>query len=370
MSFSSELETTVKDLLIHPQSLKSLSLFAFSGVLHKALQVARCYTQSESCDKVRQLLALNYGAAQDTIILSTFLSDEVISCCATNYTLTGTDLSYFCSSKLGSITKIDLLNCSAVTEQAFRQVTQHHLLEFSVCVQGSIDAQIQHECLDYLGESPAAETLISLSIRFEPPPHGNLSFHSDFKWLINLKKLVRLDMCGVYLAARENAIASALDQLPNLSFINISKTVLRFFPIVSDKLTVLIANNSFIFSSLPTCANILKHDSLVSIDISRNCNVSHTFEYDTTFLIERLAVKPNLRYLDVSGLVVSADAMDFFDHPHPRMQFLGLLKTRAASRKDINSEMVRSSFIVYCMCFGYFVNMRRYAGDVCNQVDS
>lgn len=341
-------EPAVQDLLIHPQSLKYLSLIAFSDVLHKVLLIAQSCAPSESCSKVRQLLGLHYGdEVKDTIILSSFLSDEVIPCCATNHTFTGTDLSYFCSSNLGSITKVDLLKCTAVTEHAFRQVTRHHLLELCVCVQASIEAQLQYECLDYLGESPAAQSLKLLTIRFEP--HGTLSLHSDFKWLVNLKQLIRLDMCGVCLATRENDIASALDQLPNLSFLNISKTGLLFLPTVSDNLTILIAHNTFIFSILATCENFLRHDSLVSLDISKNCNVSHPHDYDTFFLIEKLAEKPNLRYLDVSGLVVSADAMDFFDHPHPRMQFLGLLKTRAASRKNINSELVRSLFIVYCL---------------------
>lgn len=331
--------TMETDPLITPQSLKRLSLSVFCAELHMALTIAgrKACTKANADCHLRELL----GGPNEGAILSSFLSDEVILFSSTKYTFTGADLSSFCSSKIGTVTKVNLLKCMDVAEQAFELLVRYPLLELTMCVQASVDSPCCQKRLYELGGSPAAGTLLALTVA----PRGRkvIRLGADFTWLAKLKQIRRLDMSGVCLVARERDFAHALDQLSNISFLNVSGTGLWSIPITVDHLTVLVSRNTTIFSSLTSCGNLVGFNALVTLDISRDCMDDSLSVQDTasvTDVYKSLSEKPHLLYLDLSGLVVSASVIGYFDQPHHKMHFLGLVKTEAASMKEINSQVV------------------------------
>ena len=308
-------------------------LFKFStnGTLHRT---------------VRALLGLEDECGiNEKAILSSFMSDEIIASIAAKHTLSGSILSGYCQSHLGHITRINLVGCRELTEHALQQVFQNPLTDLSIELDSPLEAPIRWEHLQDIAKSPAADTLSSLTVRedeavnFLIPDYRYSADGKQFDWLLSLKKLVLSQ--HTWRASHSQTtvyhLASVLDQLPCLSVLNVAETGLVFLPCMSSNLKSLVAHDNNIHLWSPhLIQQMFSLKSLVSLDVSRTCD-PHLFEtVDSSVsldMIRQLSEMPNLRYLDVSGLNVLGHHMDVFDHPHPRMSFLGLLKAEGSCQE-------------------------------------
>ena len=326
------------DGVIEPKRLQSLALDSVHRLLLKALLVASAEEGSgEDFPRlVRKLLGVEEGYS-----FASLISDQFIKRFAENDQLTSRILRAFCKSKIGSLTRLDLPLCPDLNGETFCLVLdQHPLLELTVAISAVGNDLVDWQHLGHLSRSPVAGTLKSLVIQCDDEIDQDPALVS-FDWLRSLTCLVRLDIHGMFLSEEGEHLGAVVEQLPNLSVLNLARTSLDDIQASRSNLKALSLSGVPVCSTPALFMHILQLRTLVSLDISK-------FEYGLSFPssmdhnhVQKLSELPLLKYLDVSGLMVCPSDIDCFDPPRHRMGFLGLLNTQACQRKEFNCDMVR-----------------------------
>ena len=330
------------DGVIEPKTLQSLALDSVRSLLLRALLTASAEKGDgeDSPRSVRNLLGVEEGYS-----FASLVSNQLIKRFAENGQLSSRILSAFCRSKIGSITRLDLSLCADLTGETFLLILdQHPLLELTVTISAVGNDSVSWKHLEHLSRSPVAGTLKSLVVQCDDEQmDGDRAFVS-FDWLRSLTGLVRLDLHGVFLPEERGSLGRVVEQLPNLSVLNLARTTLDDLQASGSNLKALSLSGVPMCSSPALFMHVLQIRTLVSLDISQYDYGRISVDHDVIAeMLQKLSELPSLKYLDVSGFVVSPSDVDCFDPPHHRMSFLGLLSTQACQRREFNCDMVRFS---------------------------
>ena len=190
-----------------------------------------------------------------------------------------------------------------------------------------------------LVSSTASSTLRSLSI-------SNLNFSGHdvgLDWLGGLKSLMRLQFenCN-FSVDRGSVLATEVEKLPFVGILMFSDSNCITLPCKCTTLKQLTVSNAYAIMDDKFLADVMSLTNLIYLDIART-TPEHRFPDPAVHgdnWVMKLAHLPHLKYLDMSCRLVSVHDIMHFDHPHHRMNFIGLLSTQACMRKGINSNVV------------------------------
>ena len=330
------------DGVIKPKALQSLALDSVRSLLLRALLAA---SGEKGGDGDTPRLVRNLLGVEDGYSFTSLVSNQLIKRFAEDGRLSSRVLSAFCKSRIGSITRLDLSLCADLNGETFcRILDQHPLLELTVTISdvGIRSDLVSWKHLEHLSRSPVTGTLKSLMVQYNDERIGGEQAFVTFDWLRNLACLVRLDLHGMFSPEEGESLCRAVEQLPNLSVLNLARTSLADLQVSGSNIKALSLSGMPAYTSPALFMHILQIQTLVSLDISKYEYGGFSVDRNVVAeMLQRLSELPSLKYLDVSGFMVSPADIDCFDPPHHRMSFLGLLCTQACQRKEFNCDMVR-----------------------------
>ncbi|XP_065349750.1 protein zyg-11 homolog [Cloeon dipterum] len=249
--------------------------------------------------------------------------------------------------------KIQLRNIknTYVTAKGLRMLKSHKLTDLEIT--GLTQATV-NDLLGCVGEW-TLQNLRSLNVS-----RGTFLDHSKFCVVVSLSKLKGLRSLDVsYTEFNKHGLEVVTNDLPNLESLDISATrVDDITPLkrLKDRLRSLSMYNLRISSCENTVAVLLELNKLYKLDISDEKD-NHPFEMfsptkinATDLLKHAPGIWPDMVYLDVSGKDdINHDDLLNFVLMHPKIQFLGLLRTGACYSEiflDSRSAHYRPDMIV------------------------
>ena len=277
--------------------------------------------------------------------LSAHFCDQILAYLSSKIGLTDQLVGLVCHRSFGCTTKFpsSIKPCSPLMLSTVQILVQQPLVDLSIDLAiAPLYPNVNEPPISWrdlsivLGNSSACFTLRSLSLS-----HVRLTDPGmTFQCLTRLQRLMRLQFSRLILP-REYTI-SELTKLPHLTVFSVTHSNLHAVPCKNvSTLKQLTLSNAPLHTNLYMVADILLLRNLVSLDIARTSlgdNQHSTLQHSDWIM--KLSQMPQLKYLDVSGHLVSIDDMVHFDPPRHRMNFLGLLSTQACMRRDINSDVV------------------------------
>lgn len=272
--------------------------------------------------------------------------DQILANLASKKKLTDTVVRCLSHKSMGCVTKLPYCDIAFITRDTFKILVQQPLVDLSLHLQfhaaGHNEASSDLMTLEDLVaiiDSPASTSLRSLFLSGFLLSRNNMKF---MVWLRCLKSLTRLQLESVHVALPVDfgaSIAKEIDQLPSLTVFIFRGSTLQALPCKTTTLRQLSLPDVPVRTNAKMLTSIMSLRNLISLDLSRH-KVTSSPTVPNSEWIMNLSELPHLRYLDLSCNPVSIDEMAYFDPPHHRMSFLGLLSTQACMRKDINCNLV------------------------------